>query len=425
MSEGSTDLLQLASLCLNKFGRDQELCMLFPSPKVAAEARDFLAHQNPSIPSRIVEFVICPSLSNVNVPPAPEATSSTTTYTPASVEVIELQILLFNKDHWSFAKSFWQHTGDGVSSRLAERALDFMGETPSGVQPQPTNVEAGPKKNTHYSKNRHYAKRQQSVSTTPAATVPSTPATPIANPLAKQANDENLTPDLSTYLEERYGRNLPLFNAPLAKQALKRRIAGGLLPSDEDFGKVDDVSRGAEAGSGKKAVTPDDVYLYPGGMSAIWHAHDISRKVRRRSGEAEGKSLSYGYVTPSSRSRLKLTPRFPYIDTLKILEKWGPGGILFGQGGSDDIEPLKQMLQSRKPDEPRILALFCEFPGNPLLRSPDLAKIRELADKHGFIVVVDETIGNFINVECMTYADIVVSSLTKIFSGESNVMGGR
>jgi cystathionine gamma-synthase len=48
-----------------------------------------------------------------------------------------------------------------------------------------------------------------------------------------------------------------------------------------------------------------------------------------------------------------------------------------------------------------------------------------LADKHGFIVVVDETIGNFINVEVMTYADIVVSSLTKIFSGESNVMGGR
>lgn len=107
------------------------------------------------------------------------------------------------------------------------------------------------------------------------------------------------------------------------------------------------------------------------------------------------------------------------------MEKWGPGGILFGQGGSDDIEPLKQMLESRRTEEPRILALFCEFPGNPLLRSPDLAKIRELADKHGFIVVVDETIGNFINVECMTYADIVVSSLTKIFSGESNVMGGR
>lgn len=122
---------------------------------------------------------------------------------------------------------------------------------------------------------------------------------------------------------------------------------------------------------------------------------------------------------------MELMIRFPYIDTLKILEKWGPGGILLGQGGSEDIQPLSDLLESRKPDEGKILALFCEFPGNPLLRSPDLVKIRELADKHGFIVVVDETIGNFINVEVMTYADIVVSSLTKIFSGESNVMGGR
>ena len=271
--------------------------MLFPSPKVAAEARDFLAHQSPSIPSRIVEFVICPSLSNIQTSTSPvDLTSSKPNYQPNSVEVIELQILLFNKEHWAFAKSFWQHTGDGVSSRLAERALDFMGETPAGVQPQPTVLETAPTKNTHYSKNRHYAKRQQSVSVaaTPTPSVPATPMTPIPDPIAKQADGENLTPDLSTYLEERYGRNLPLFNAPLAKQALKRRIAGGLLPSDEDFGKVDDVPRGAVAGSGGKAVTPEDVYLYPGGMSAIWHAHDICRKVRRATGEQEGKSISYG-----------------------------------------------------------------------------------------------------------------------------------
>jgi len=71
------------------------------------------------------------------------------------------------------------------------------------------------------------------------------------------------------------------------------------------------------------------------------------------------------------------------------------------------------------------LALFCEFPGNPLLRSPDLVRIRQLADQYGFVVVVDETVGNFINVEVMAFADIVVSSLTKIFSGDANVMGGR
>jgi cystathionine gamma-synthase len=71
------------------------------------------------------------------------------------------------------------------------------------------------------------------------------------------------------------------------------------------------------------------------------------------------------------------------------------------------------------------LALFCEFPGNPLLKSPDIATIRRLANDHDFAIVVDDTIGNFLNVNVLQYVDIVVSSLTKIFSGSSNVMGGR
>jgi cystathionine gamma-synthase len=59
------------------------------------------------------------------------------------------------------------------------------------------------------------------------------------------------------------------------------------------------------------------------------------------------------------------------------------------------------------------------------LTSPDLARIRSLADKYDFGVVIDETIGNFLNVNVLPYADVVVSSLTKVFSGDSNVMGGR
>lgn len=70
------------------------------------------------------------------------------------------------------------------------------------------------------------------------------------------------------------------------------------------------------------------------------------------------------------------------------------------------------------------LALFCEFPGNPLLTTPDLRRIRALADRYDFAVVVDETIGNFVNVHVLPYADVVVSSLTKVFTGECNVMGG-
>lgn len=112
---------------------------------------------------------------------------------------------------------------------------------------------------------------------------------------------------------------------------------------------------------------------------------------------------------------------FPYIDTLKILEKWGPGCLFYGNGSSDDLDDLESRLKQGE----RFLALFCEFPSNPLLMSPDLRRLKAMADDYDFAVVIDDTIGNFLNVHVLPYADVVVSSLTKIFSGDSNVMGGR
>lgn len=113
--------------------------------------------------------------------------------------------------------------------------------------------------------------------------------------------------------------------------------------------------------------------------------------------------------------------RFPYTDTLKILQKWGPGCHFYGLGEDESIDELEESLKSGE----KILSLFCEFPSNPLLKSPDLRRLRKLADEYKFLIVVDETIGNFCNVAVLEWADMVVSSLTKVFSGESNVMGGR
>jgi hypothetical protein len=93
----------------------------------------------------------------------------------------------------------------------------------------------------------------------------------------------------------------------------------------------------------------------------------------------------------------------------------------------DEIDKLETLLEeeSKRSSSPPLLALFTENPSNPLLRSANLPRLRALADKYDFLLVVDETIGNFVNVEVLPYADIVVSSLTKIFSGDANVMGGR
>jgi cystathionine gamma-synthase len=95
--------------------------------------------------------------------------------------------------------------------------------------------------------------------------------------------------------------------------------------------------------------------------------------------------------------------------------------LFYGDGSSRDLDDLEERLQKGE----RYLALFCEFPGNPLLKTPDLGRIRALGNKYDFLVIVDETVGNFLNVHVLPAADVVVSSLTKIFSGDSNVMGGR
>lgn len=127
------------------------------------------------------------------------------------------------------------------------------------------------------------------------------------------------------------------------------------------------------------------------------------------------------FFKPKGQLLLLMTGSFPYIDTLKMLEKWGPGCVFYGHGSTADLDDIEYRCSTGE----RFLALFCEFPSNPLLTSPNLRRIRLLADRYQFVVVVDETLGNLVNVNVLSSADAVVSSLTKIFSGDSNVMGGR
>jgi cystathionine gamma-synthase len=91
----------------------------------------------------------------------------------------------------------------------------------------------------------------------------------------------------------------------------------------------------------------------------------------------------------------------------------------------DDLEAILESEKAKDPSRPPALALFTEFPSNPLLRSANLPRLRALADKYDFLIVIDETIGNFANVEVFPYSDVVVSSLSKVFCGYANAMGGR
>ncbi|KAI9822923.1 MAG: hypothetical protein M1832_002948 [Thelocarpon impressellum] len=189
--------------------------------------------------------------------------------------------------------------------------------------------------------------------------------------------------DCLQFIEERFGRNLSPSLAANAKLAIRRRIAGSLRLDVE----LEEAMKSSTLSGDTRRVegfSADDVYLHPTGMSSIFNTHRVMMAAR-----GPLQSVCFG---------------FPYIDTLKILQKWGPGCLFYGHGASEDLDDLEARLRRGE----RYLALFCEA----------------LADEFDFAVVVDETIGNFINVHVLPYADVVVSSLTKVFSGDSNVMGG-
>lgn len=457
---------RLASLLCKKFARPNEACILFPSARIAERCRDFMQAQSTSsapLPIRIVRF----SMLEHSAPSGSangQATSSSSTaehvsdqlegahFQASSTTAHYIFIVFFPEDVFPLAKSFWQHTGDGISSRQADRCLSLLEQSKSAdseaatgeaATSEPTSASAvgnddiykkpassasaGKRFYNRYTRTNSTASALTPATPSPTSSGPQTPSSsgilqrPTATDDAMSASVSSLsgvTPatalttepvssDLVTYVEERYGRNLPLTSAPSAKLALRRRIAGTLLSDRSEQSATEPPSDAVgETGRHGTGVTEDDVYLFPSGMSAIFHAHQLALRAAPRLGPGRtvGKSVCFG---------------FPYTDTLKILQKFGPGCHFFGLGVDADLDRLETVLQTE-----RVLALFCEFPSNPLLRSPNLVRIRELADRYGFLVCVDETIGNFVNVEVLPFADVLVSSLTKVFSGDANVMGG-
>lgn len=305
-----------------------------------------------------------------------------------------ISAVVFSQEHFSIAKQYWQHSGDGVSSRRAEfcHSLYQDGILVERKTPQ------SPTTNGHQKTTKGPRRYQrQSVDISPTKPMkPDTVCTDADHVLPTNGAAE--TQESTQFLEERFGRNLNVSFVHNAKTAIRRRISGSLV-GDIDLAATPTPVANSNM-RGVSELSEDDVYLYPCGMNSIFNAHKLMLEAR-----GPMKSISYG---------------FPYIDTLKVLEKFGPGCVFYGNGSSDDLDDLEARLKSGE----RFLALFCEFPGNPMLSCPDLQRIRKLADMYDFGVVVDETIGNFINVHVLPLADVVVSSLTKIFSGECNVMGG-
>ncbi|GAB9472416.1 Cystathionine gamma-synthase [Globisporangium polare] len=178
-------------------------------------------------------------------------------------------------------------------------------------------------------------------------------------------------------------------NRTSTHKELHKRIASLYL--DESSSGSDDASA--------------NVFVYPTGMCAIFASVRLASKIR-----PDAKSILFG---------------FPYVDTLKILSRaeWCASGVyFFPVCGEKELQEVEAILK-REP----IFGVFTEFPGNPLCSTPDLTHLARAAHENGTVLVVDDTIGSY-NVNAMGHdgagADIVTTSLSKIFSGTCDIMGG-
>ena len=228
---------QVASVCRQRYGLENERCMLFPTQKIANYCRGFiqerLTKSGTDGTPRLVQLLICPD----------DIKRNSTSSTPCDAYA-DLHIVLFPKDAFCIAKEFWQHTGLGISSRLADKCLSLLSDGLS-ITPSPTNIPNGHGLKGH---NRHYSIK----SSKPPLTQPT---------IFPSRAQEELNAEHNNYFEERYGRNLPVGAASAAKSALKSRIAQGLVANQPRSRTI--------------SVSPDDVYLYPCGMAAIWNAHRL------------------------------------------------------------------------------------------------------------------------------------------------------
>lgn len=194
-----------------------------------------------------------------------------------------VSVVIYPKRHSALAKSFWQHTGEGVSSRRAElchRAFNdgFLAPRPSDNQTDGSHGHSTSQKSMkgplRYQRARLADGPEEHVRTR-------------ADSLEEERRSN--TDDSVLFVEERYGRNLDLSRASQAKVAIRRRIAGALT-ADVDLNDMTDTGRTEIGIRQVSGFSEEDVYLFPSGMSSIFNTHRIMMASR-----GALKSICFGF----------------------------------------------------------------------------------------------------------------------------------
>ena len=149
--------------------------------------------------------------------------------------------------------------------------------------------------------------------------------------------------------------------------------------------------------------TTSDVYFFPTGMAAIYKTHSYI------SHHYKGTTVLFGMA---------------FMNTLTLFDEFSTSHKFFGLGTDSDLHDLELFLREEQKAGRKVQAIWAEFPSNPILFAPNLARLRVLAREYDTILGVDDTIGSFANIDIVSHVDILVTSLTKSFNGYADAIAG-
>jgi len=232
-----------------KYGHLGEECLLFPTTQIAQSCIEFVKSQAeerslPVIDLRILGFHVSQTHKEI-------VEDGTRTCLSGLAAVI------LSKEVYSLGRSFWQHTGSGISSRRAEacsrqlmQGILLCEAEPNGTCPTGRRLNKGP---------RRYQRQ-------------STEGDDIVQFQTKQRPILE-SKDSQQFVEERFGRNMNLDLVESAKLTVRKRIAGS---QDEDVQSMLQLQEGQTRSNERQHVlSEDDVYLFPTGMNAIFSTHQM------------------------------------------------------------------------------------------------------------------------------------------------------
>ncbi len=131
-------------------------------------------------------------------------------------------------------------------------------------------------------------------------------------------------------------------------------------------------------------------------------------------------ALSVLRALPGLREGKKtLQIEFPYVDTLKIQERFGNGAVYLNEASGESFDEALRRIRTGE-----FAGVFTEVPSNPLLRTVDIPRLAEVCRSSHTPLILDDSAVGPLNVDVLPHCDVLTSSLTKWVSGAGDVMAG-